>query len=290
MPKPTRDQLFQISFKGFIDHLRENDYPDIQEYSIVSTTNNKQSTNHSYVLTLPRETLAYTIEVDTVDQHGILTPAGPVMRKQEIPTINEFSDQFTTYFNDNYVLKEGDITLSYMRIRDYWYKKNERVVSAFLLDSIYLLQDITLADLEQYDIMFTIDIVYYKSHKPYPVALRTKKELRTALDEVCNSHALVSEYLQDEMDKREEIEKQYETLRRTMRIERRTIHEKYRAMFDKMQRKCREYYEQSDKKDDCPVCYESIPADKLEVPGCCHTICSDCAGKCLKCPICREGY
>jgi len=290
MPKPTRDELFQISFKGFIDHLRDNDYPDIQEYSLESTTTTKQNKTHSYTLTLPRETLAYTVEVDTVDQHGILTPAGPVMRNQEIPTINEFCEQFTKYFNDSYDHKEGEVSLSYMHIRDAWYKKNGRVINAFLLDSIYLLQDITLADLEQYDIIFTIDIVYYRSHKPYPVALRTKKELRTALDEVCNSHALVSEYLQVEMDKREKIEQKYETLRRAMRIERRTIEKKYSVMFEKMQRKCKEYYEKSSTKDDCPVCYESVDNDKLKVPACCHTICTDCSGRCSNCPICREPY
>jgi hypothetical protein len=85
-------------------------------------------------------------------------------------------------------------------------------------------------------------------------------------------------------------EEQYESLRRRLRIERRNTEAKYRAIIEKLQKKFAEYYSEKESKDECPVCYEIINADKLKVPGCCHTICTDCAGRCDNCPICRESY
>jgi hypothetical protein len=50
-----------------------------------------------------------------------------------------------------------------------------------------------------------------------------------------------------------------------------------------------ELYKTSDKKEECPVCYEQIASEKLVVTECCHYICSDCSSKWSKgCPICRH--
>ena len=47
-------------------------------------------------------------------------------------------------------------------------------------------------------------------------------------------------------------------------------------------------YENANKQEDCPVCYECIAADKLTVPECGHFICSSCSVQCSRCPMCRD--
>jgi hypothetical protein len=78
--------------------------------------------------------------------------------------------------------------------------------------------------------------------------------------------------------------------RRLIRRERRLAMEKYSGLFTKMQNKICEYYKNSGKSEECPVCYENIDSAKLKVPGCCHFICTDCSSRCTSCPMCREEY
>jgi hypothetical protein len=222
--------------------------------------------------------------VFTVDENGIVTPPGPVMQNQEVPKIRQFKSHFNDYFKPH-MLKTNNNVLSYTDIRDYWYENGtDRITS----------EELSLGVLPQhllyFDLKFKIDVVYHKTHIPYPVPLSTKaqfeqkcKQLESRNTELCINLKSVTEMYQEK-------EEQYDVLRRRMRVDRRNMEEKYRNMFEKMQKKFREMYSQCDTTDDCPVCYEVIKSAKLKVPGCCHTICTDCAGRCSNCPICRETY
>jgi hypothetical protein len=285
MPKLTRDQQFQKSFQAFFGELTENFYPGLKEYNLTSTTTIKNRCQHSYTLTFPRKTIIGHIDTYIVDQEGIVTPPGPIMQNQDIPKIRDFKECFRDHFQDH-ALKSGNNFLSYTDIGEYWYQNgNDRITSEQITTEWFLSQQLL-----SFDLNFTIDVVYYKSHVPYPVQLSTKdqfenkcKQLESRNTELCINLKTVTAMYQEK-------EEQYHSLRRHMRIERRNMENKYKSMVDKMQKKFRELYSQIPTPDDCPVCYENIDPSKLKVPGCCHTICSDCAGRCTNCPICRENY
>jgi len=284
MPKLTRDLKFQNCFHQFFNHLVENFYPDLKEYKIVCDTKNKSHSEHQYTVTFPRKVPFYTIDVFTVDENGIITPPGTVMQEQTIPKIRHFKSHFHDYFK-SHIFKSNNDILSYTDILDYWYQnETERITSDQLNNGILP------NHLVHFDLKFKIVIVYHKSHIPYPVPLSTKaqfehrcKQLESRNIELCINLKSVTEMYQEK-------EEQYDILRRKIRIERRNTEERYRLMFEKMQKKFREMYSQCHTTDDCPVCYESIESTKLKVPGCCHTICTDCAERCTNCPICRESY
>ena len=284
MPKLTRDLQFQKCFTVFFDYLIENFYPDLKKYSIVSDTVNKSCCNHSYTITIPRKVPLYTIDVFTLDENGVVTPPGTVMQEQQVPKIRHFKTHFYDYFKQH-ILRSNNNILSFTDIRDYWYENGTDRITSEQLNIGVLPQQLLYFDLK-----FKIDVVYHKTHIPYPVPLSTKtqfehrcKQLEARNTELCINLKSVTEMYQEK-------EEQYDALRRKMRTERRNTEEKYRTMFEKMQKKFREMYRQCDTTDDCPVCYESIDSSKLKVPGCCHTICTDCAGRCTTCPICRESY
>jgi hypothetical protein len=284
MPKPTRDQQFQKCFNSFFEHINENFYPELKEYTLESNTMMKNRFDHNYTLTFPRKVVAYHVDVFTVDENGVVIPPGPVMQTQEIPKIRNFKSHFHDYFKD-YILRNNAHILSYTDIRDYWYENGTDRITADELST-----GVLPSTLLHFDLKFRIDVVYHKSHIPFPVPISTKEqfeqkckrlEIRNA-ELVGNIQAITAMY--------QEKEEQYDALRRKIRIERRNTEQKYQVLFEKMQKKFRELYKQCDSTDDCPVCYETIDSEKLKVPGCCHTICTDCAGRCNNCPICRESY
>ena len=56
-----------------------------------------------------------------------------------------------------------------------------------------------------------------------------------------------------------------------------------------------ELYEKVGEATDCPVCFETLTKDNMEIPNCSHLICKDCKGHICssgdkKCPICRVAY
>lgn len=40
----------------------------------------------------------------------------------------------------------------------------------------------------------------------------------------------------------------------------------------------------------CPVCYESLAKETIQIPLCFHYICTNCKDRCTNCPLCREDY
>lgn len=53
----------------------------------------------------------------------------------------------------------------------------------------------------------------------------------------------------------------------------------------------REQFIRNENKEDCPVCRCEISPEKLNISGCIHYTCTDCATNCNnKCPICREPF
>jgi len=283
MPKPSRDQQFQKSFEVFFEDLTDN-YPNLTEYTLTNTTENKTCCDHTYTLHIPRQIVAYHLDLTMIDRDGIEIGPGPVMKNQEIPNKKEFKKHYNDYFKD-YQLEIGKILVSYTEIYDFWYEKEDvRITNDEIRNGIIH------SDLSEYDVFMKILVVYHKTHFPFPIPLTNEeklekrcRQLQTRNNElVLNLNGLTNMY--------QEKEEQNTYLRHRLRVERRIANNKYKAMIEKMQKKFSEYYDKLVEKDECPVCYEEIIAEKLKVPGCCHSICKGCAEKCDKCPICRESY
>jgi hypothetical protein len=288
MPKLTRDQLFQKSFKEFFDDYVSN-FAGFQEYAIQSNTENKSLSEQSYILNIPREIVGYYIDVYVADDNGVVHPPGPVMKKQFIPSVNRIVSDLDAHFLP-YELRNNFGILSFVQVEDYWYQNNDHVVSS---------EDITDDSTENeeldyifqnYDLKIRMLVVYHKSHMPFHIPLTTKDQFEKKCRQLEHRNAELIINLNSVTNMYQEKEEQYNILRRRMRIDRRNIETKYQTMFDKMQKKFAEFYSEKTKKEDCPVCYEVIDASKLKIPGCCHAICTDCAGMCTNCPLCRESY
>jgi hypothetical protein len=233
---------------------------------LCNTVNKKQHV-HSYTLTIPKKVPQYTIDVVTVDKNGNIIPPGTtVMQDQEIPTI----DIFKSYFNDyvkNYILYNNFTSLSYTNISDYWY-----------------------GDVNNVDLNINIDVIYYKSHIPYPIPLSLNSQFEQKYKKLEERNAELCFNVDNIILMYQKKQDQYNAFRDKFHIAQMNTEEKHRIILEKMQKKFREIYSQCNSTENCPVCYESIHSDKLKVPGCCHTICTDCSEKCVKCPICREVY
>ncbi len=51
-----------------------------------------------------------------------------------------------------------------------------------------------------------------------------------------------------------------------------------------------ELYEQANKTCECPVCFELMSKETLNVSSCGHLTCKECFEKMTDCPICRKTY
>jgi|Laugresbdmm110sn_2_1035109.scaffolds.fasta_scaffold13477_3 hypothetical protein len=265
MPK-TRNNQFVIAFNDFISDVTKRHYPLLFEYKLECITPNKSYKHHTYNLRIPKKILAYRIESndEIIINENVYT-------EQELPDSEEFKNHFFTYF-DKYKLVIDNRKMSYMDIFDH---------------------DIYGDDSEDYsvdDLNFVIFIYYYKSHIPFPVALTKMEELIKRNKELETTNKDLESCLDNYIEQLEDQFRNNNILRRRMRRERREMHDKYLLLFEKMQQKFREYYDSSDKKEDCPVCYETMDSSKLIVPTCTHFICNSCSDRCDKCPLCRETY
>lgn len=264
MPKLTRDQQFQKSFEGFFDKYAEKYCPDLHEYLLVNNTTNKNRWDQKYVLTIPGKIVDYHIDTFIADENGNITPPGPVMKPQELPNIDEFMDKFDKFYRKHYLVI------------------NTKVMSAVQFSSATILDE---------DLIININTFYHKNHLPFPTPLSEKeRKLQQKCDNLEERITSLTDNIKAVIELNSEKQNQYDNLRRIMRTERKNTENKYKAMMEKMQSKLSEFYGKSNSPEDCPVCYDAISAEKYRLPGCCHSICTDCSSRCSKCPICRDNY
>lgn len=265
MPKTRHDQ-FVIAFNDFINYITEHHYPLLFDYKLESITPNKTYKHHTYNLRIPKKILSYTI---ASNDENIVNEN--VYTVQELPDSEDLKNHFFNYF-DKYALVIDNKKMSYMDIFDH---------EIYGLDS----DDHSIDDLN-----LVIFVYYHKSHIPFPVVLTKMEELIKRNDELEKKNRDLEISIDHFIEQAEEQVYNNNILRRRMRRERRETRDKYLLLFEKMQQKFREYYDSSDKKEDCPVCYETMDASKLTVPTCTHFICNSCNERCDKCPLCRETY
>ena len=116
-------------------------------------------------------------------------------------------------------------------------------------------------------------IIYYKQHLPFPVRLSTIDAYKREIE---NLEFL----LQEESIRKEVLEKKITKYESKIKSTQKTIKKLY---IENMNLK-------NEKERNCPVCWETIEVEQLEIPACLHEICKDCYKKINKCPLCREKY
>lgn len=270
MPK-TRDELCQQA----IIKLMSSTY-DIQ-YRIVSLTTHKSVSVHYYDIEMPKLIQLYDVDTNhTIN--GITYGPGPIFTEQDLPTAQEFTVHFNNYFEEYAYYEES--------AHDATTRSDGRRTS--------FIETTHVSD-EGDKLVATVIVKYIKQFYPYPVEpspdnFETKyNDLKRRYDD---QHSQLLLLISDNKHYR----------RRVSRLARDSHVATYgwnlanknvqsvRHKITSLQTIIKTLYEKNTTLEDCPVCYESMPADKLFVPECGHFICSTCSAQCARCPICRDDY
>jgi hypothetical protein len=262
MPKLTRDELLKKALNRFmldfdvtmgtdIDGLDETINYCIKDYEIHSMTENKTRFIQNYELTIPEEIIIGYQEITNIDNDEETlweeNEREPIYGEHSVPTLKQFCDVFNEHFRP-YRLYEGRKLLSHIGLMNI---PTDNKVSGVVIN---------------------IQIIYHKSHTPFP---RPLTELETYKNENDMLYTKISAKNKRITALRKQLEQD---------AERANIN------YNRLQTHFRTLYGDSNTIEECPVCYDIIVPDKLIVPGCLHKICIDCVIKCESCPLCRDKY
>jgi hypothetical protein len=255
MPKGRHEQ-FVNAVSSFMESIERPDY------ELVLLTKNKTCRDHTYHLELPHRTEMYRIDTHNPAQDNEVGYVdNPRITTQELD--KSVADFFSPHF-----LKIGDLIMSYVDVEAYTGE--------------------TKPDCD----IYVINVAYYKSHLPFPVKLTKMQQLEKENRELKNTCTAYFDGIVSYQNQLEAARHSVESIRRRMRIDRRTTKEKYVGLMEKMREKLVGYYKDTNQQEDCPVCYETIEVSKLKIPACCHYICTSCADRCSpqQCPLCRVEF
>ena len=255
MPKITRDELFHRAFAEFLDdfevttHNGENRQYSIQTYTLTNTTNNKTQVMHDYQLIIPKEIVIAYRDITQSQDIGeeLWENSEPIYTQHDVPLLNDFIKSFNSHFYP-YRLYVQNSLMSHIRISH------------------------NTANLPISAAPISIQVIYYKTHTPYPRPLTEREEKDNEI-----------KYLTDMVASKN---KKIGTLRNILNRERKRAEHNYK----RMQHMLRKQYADTDTHIECPVCFDEICPDKLIIPSCCHSICLTCVAKCDTCPLCRDEY
>jgi len=264
MSRVTRHQQFSASLDDFMVSMNDLYYPDMKQWFTECQTKNKSSSVHEYCLRIQKQNDLYVIDPYFNVLTGEFMEREVVKEDQEVPTVDEFHTHFHEYF-DKYILTRSDTVLSGLSIVDSGIGENG-------------------------DLNVNIRVKYYRSHLPYPTSLQSPKQLKERCVQLQLTNCELESELQASTEVVMEQSKEIRRLKRRMNNMLVSATLKLRETIHKMQKKIRESYEELNKAEECPVCYECIKSEELMVPACCHNICSGCYDRCEDCPICRELY
>jgi hypothetical protein len=144
------------------------------------------------------------------------------------------------------------------------------------------------------EILFKIFVKYYKKEIPFPENMHSLEQRIYKLE--TQNYNLRQNFLKYKTETSKYIHQldienhdlYFKEL--TNGVKRKKIINQYTKMVESYHKIAREYFIELDiEKEDCPVCYESIPNNNLFITPCKHTMCSMCASKCSNsCPLCRQ--
>jgi len=274
----TRDDKFKLAFDSFI-----KDDIGVNEYKLKNLTKNKGECRHIYEFSVMRQIK----QIGFIDRSGTthigedvanmgMSTDTEILSEVYIPIKEDFEEKFNQVFEPY----RDEITIGISNINGEPYKHYRSYVS------------IVSSETDENGITGKICVVYYKQHIPYNVIKdddEYKKKYLMLLKRVESLESELSTALQDIDDLQDDMlynERKVRLLKKVYTQERNT----HKLCEANLSTKLREVFILSNKKEDCPICYEVLSDDKLVIPRCSHYICGECHSQCNECPICRTRY
>lgn len=156
------------------------------------------------------------------------------------------------------------------------------------------------------NISITIEVSYYKHFRPFPNSNDTYSLIKTneylfdkvnVLQDTLKAIHHETDIAMLHLNSRIKRLRKQVTYSKIHNIEKQQYYDERTTQYDERlllqqnnyQKIIRQYYQELNKKDDCPVCYEELNGETMYIPSCLHYICPDCASKCKNaCPLCRS--
>ena len=242
------------------------------QYNINSLTKNKSGLMHSYEIVMPRLIKLY--DVDTYHTiNGTESDPGAIYSEQDLPTASEFATDFNNYY-ENYAFYEQcpDNSATQYDLIKLSYTETTHITHT---------DDAIIAG---------VAVKYLKKYSPFPPephAINLEIKLRELEKRYSDQQAQVAILMRENKYFRRRIANSNRDLSR-VRAEYNNKWQNVGNKFASLKTIIKNLYENTNKPEDCPVCYECITADKLTVPECGHFICSSCSAQCSRCPLCRD--
>ena len=251
MARQSRNELFKASFAEFINILEEAHEYNIHDWTCNCTTTNKRRIVHKYMFKIPVKRVLYEIDIPYLE-NGVWNQPGPVYESQVLPTKELFYSLFIDYYSPFYLELTNNTMLSYVEY------------TQFVID-------------ENNGLTCEIHVIYNKSHIPYPISVMPNSHREVRL---LSKIQVLNEEIKEHNNTICELNTDINIL-----IKKKN---KQNSIIDKLKAKLKEEYSKRAMFDDCPVCYEKIETNTLNISNCCHYVCNECIGRCTKCPLCRE--
>ena len=158
------------------------------------------------------------------------------------------------------------------------------------------------------NISITIEVSYYKHFRPFPNSNDTYSLIKineylfdkvNVLQDTLKAIHHETDIAMLHLNSRIKRLRKQVTYSKIHNIEKQQYYDERTTQYDERlllqqnnyQKIIRQYYQELNKKDDCPVCYEELNGETMYIPSCLHYICSDCASKCKNaCPLCRSEF
>ena len=280
----TRDEQFNLSFDSFIkDELKLEG-----KYILNNLTKNKKEKKHIYdfwVYSQKRLLGFIDRNGECVEEHNNDNEERLVCdyRPQDDGFVNDFNE-----FYDKYSKKSILPTVAYN-------STSNPLPGSYVFKESYV--EIIEGTVERWmneadGITGKICVVYNKDHTPYNVNEDDKQYQRKyvlLMKRYNNDQAFIERLLADNEELHEDMvyhQKEARKLKKKFIIEQKNNVISESNLINKL----RDAYKLLPNKEECPVCYEEITNEKLEIPRCSHYICNECHKRCDACPVCRIAY
>lgn len=273
--KMTRDTKFKLAFDSFI-----KDVVGVLDYDLENLTKKKSESTHIYSFNIPEQTIIYGFIDCNGDTHtgndivNMDMSSDELLKTEFIPEKELFTKQFTETF-DPYIDAETIPGHSHFKFA----KSFVRLENCEVNDESGILEG-------------KICVVYHKQHIPYYVekdeGVYEKKYnvLLCRFNNVRNKLNIAYNDIDDIKDDLLYNERQLRKVKRVLHCETNNHILSETNLINKLYAA----YKNTDIKEECPVCYDTIENDKLIIPRCAHYICDSCHPRCEECPVCRMSY
>jgi len=259
MSKYSRNYQFSETFGVFMDTIVKN--TDIQRmiWGIELLTKNTRESVHEYKLIIPATYIAYYIDVPTTNVDGTIEPPGERRLPQVRPTVTDLEACFQQFFGPFEYTRRFRKT-SYVSMEFHDFAPHE-------------------------DMVADIRVVYTPGYIPYPTKPTPMQEMMYRLSDM-ERRAIQAE------EECIALRMAYDTVYEQSYINEKvavTYVKNYSTLAKTFSTKMREWYPKGEPTD-CPICYDKITLETIQITRCAHLLCNACAVKCTKCPICRDKY